>query len=815
MIAIDAAVGWVVDWLLVTSLYAAVVAGVVLVCTVSLRKWLTPGARCALWALVMVRLLMPVTPASRWSVYNLLAPEKSAVQDVTVEAEKLRASDEWVVTKGGLDLASLPEDTLVPVEQAAWDWRRFAAMAWLVGVMVMVVRVVRPNVMLKRRLREAEQVADEGALDLLESCKRQMGVRRSVALLVSDAVDGPALTGVWRPRVLLPVGMLQSLSRQELRFVLLHEMAHLKRWDLLADWGMAIVQAAHWFNPLAWVAFARLRAERELARDRMVLAVLGSQQREDYGRTVLKLVEAFGPAAMRVGMVGIGEGNKSDLKRRISMIAEFGRTSGGAKWLAMALVMVIATATMTGRADIPADNNGAARENAAKDAAARDQAIKALAQENDKLAEERRDREKKDRAAGKKNEQVRAALNRILPEVRFENIPLGDAIDFLRDVTGVNIEVDWRALSRAKANKDTVISARVRGVTFEKALMLILDSTKSESPLGYVIQDGVILITSQEELEKNVAVQVYDIRDLIVAPPDFRFDGGGVKADPQDKDQVEKLAQKIITLLKETIAPHTWKSGVAGIRYLSGQLIISATPQRHEEVQKLLGMLRESRALRVSIEARFMTVPTGDLDEKGLGFDLPAADAKDGAPVMLDDHQVNKLIRWSQANVNSTVLTAPRLTLFNGQAGSIVVGQDQTIVAGWGEKGADGKRKPVNDKVMTNGISLKVQATASADRKHITMTCQARAVELEKINEVPWAKAEPDEKLTVQKPQLKVQEVGTIWSVPDGATLLTVLKMKGEGADKAGPRILLMLKPKLIIQREVQEPFPLLDSKPK
>jgi type II secretory pathway component GspD/PulD (secretin) len=169
---------------------------------------------------------------------------------------------------------------------------------------------------------------------------------------------------------------------------------------------------------------------------------------------------------------------------------------------------------------------------------------------------------------------------------------------------------------------------------------------------------------------------------------------------------------------------------------------------------------------------------------------------------MLDEQQVNKLIRWVQAGVNATVLTAPRITLFNGQAGSIMVGQEQAIVAGWGEKEADGNRKPVNDKVMTNGVSLNVQATASADRKHITMTCQARAVELQKINEVPWDKAGPGEKLTVHKPDLTVREVGAIWSVPDGTTLLTVLKVKGEAADKA-PRVLLLLKPELIMQREI------------
>src|SRR3990170_93808 len=99
MVAIHSAM----DWLLMTSLYAAAVVGVVLMCTASLRKWLTPGARCALWALVAARLLMPVTPSSPWSVYNLLSARQQTPQKVPPQMENARSSDEWIVQKGGLD----------------------------------------------------------------------------------------------------------------------------------------------------------------------------------------------------------------------------------------------------------------------------------------------------------------------------------------------------------------------------------------------------------------------------------------------------------------------------------------------------------------------------------------------------------------------------------------------------------------------------------------------------------------------------------------------------------------------------------------
>jgi len=99
--------------------------------------------------------------------------------------------------------------------------------------------------------------------------------------------------GLLRPRLLLPIELRPRLSDEELRFVFLHELAHLKRHDIAIDWCLAILQTLHWFNPLIALAFARARGQRELARDAMVLAATAPTQQNSYGQTIVKLVESF------------------------------------------------------------------------------------------------------------------------------------------------------------------------------------------------------------------------------------------------------------------------------------------------------------------------------------------------------------------------------------------------------------------------------------------------------------------------------------------------------------------------------------------
>ncbi|HVY70222.1 MAG TPA: M56 family metallopeptidase [Verrucomicrobiae bacterium] len=351
--------------MLVASGQAAVIVLLVLLAQWAFQRHLAARWRHALWWLVVARLLLPFTPASPLSVFNWVnlprsqdkvsfannpasaaGPLGKPVATNSVPAP-LPQSPVFVSLKASRDvresqLANHPFATQIGVDipaslnksaPAKTRWPVTLFWLWLIGAAGLGILILRQQWKVFRRLRGGEPVRDAIVLALLAECRAALGVARSVELVETDAVASPALCGIWRPRILLPAGMTGALDAKETRHVLLHELAHLKRRDIAVNWLLAALQVTHWFNPVLWFAFRRMRADAELACDELVLEATKGEARA-YGETVLKLMAADPEPETAPGMAGILE-NRQEMKRRIRMIAGFGRV---ARWLLVAAV---------------------------------------------------------------------------------------------------------------------------------------------------------------------------------------------------------------------------------------------------------------------------------------------------------------------------------------------------------------------------------------------------------------------------------------------------------------------------------------------
>lgn len=240
------------------------------------------------------------------------------------------------------------ETSTEPLSRPSQDWSRIdpLALTWLIGALGVAGLALVSDLRLWLRVRTLRPVTDGKILECFEDCKTEMDVHTIVGLVLTDRVSSPCIFGVVRPRVLLPLGALESLSEKQLRFVFLHELAHLKRWDNLLGWLMLLAQVLHWFNPLVWFAMLRMRTDRELACDHRVLSLLSKQEANAYGATIMDLSTGWARLGTLPSMAGIVE-NRSLLKRRIEMIAEFKPQTKSHHWLALGLLLVIALVTLT------------------------------------------------------------------------------------------------------------------------------------------------------------------------------------------------------------------------------------------------------------------------------------------------------------------------------------------------------------------------------------------------------------------------------------------------------------------------------------
>ena len=200
-------------------------------------------------------------------------------------------------------------------------------------------------------------VTDPVLLRLLESCAGLMALPRPPALFESDAVNGPALYGLCRPALLLPIGMARAYSAPELRFVFLHELAHLKRRDMGVRWLVLGLRDSALVQSRSLVCLGRMRSDRELACDALALSRAETGEAKAYGETILRIISDLSGPALVPGLVGIAE-DMRQMKTRMRMIAQF-RRSSSRPFLPGLFFALLALANTYRRADQAVESSGA------------------------------------------------------------------------------------------------------------------------------------------------------------------------------------------------------------------------------------------------------------------------------------------------------------------------------------------------------------------------------------------------------------------------------------------------------------------------
>ena len=258
----------------------------------------------ALWAVVLFRLLCPVTVESAVSI---LPEMESVARDYTLADDPITvigASEAAYravgdVLNGGVDVQHIRtternENGNVGYATATWRevWLLFGSYVWLAGIAVMVIRATVQTVRLRRRLVGA--------------------VPMGKGVFLADYIDSPFVMGLIRPKIYLP----SSLDAHEREYILLHERHHIRRGDHITRALGFVALCLHWFNPLVWIAFILSGRDMEMSCDEAVVRRLGGEIRADYAASLLRLTT--GRRAIAPTPLAFGEGNTGGRIRNLS-----------------------------------------------------------------------------------------------------------------------------------------------------------------------------------------------------------------------------------------------------------------------------------------------------------------------------------------------------------------------------------------------------------------------------------------------------------------------------------------------------------------
>lgn len=284
-------------WILIAKATIILVAalGVTLV-----MQRASAGARHLVWLVTLGSLLLvPVIAA--WSPLRIaMLPAPTAQSSPSTVPPVILASKNRVSAAASSDAAiataspSHQLQSVVPATPArtvsAWtraDALSLVLLVWAVVALAIMASLAGATLSLRRIVRSSEPVIDESWRAMLwEICDR-FGLDEAPALLRSEQTQMPFACGVLHPTVVLPA-TCDNWTMDRRRAVLLHEIAHVTRHDLLGHTLGRLVSAVYWFHPLVWTAAKRLRSESERACDDLALSC--GTVASDYAEHLLDIV---------------------------------------------------------------------------------------------------------------------------------------------------------------------------------------------------------------------------------------------------------------------------------------------------------------------------------------------------------------------------------------------------------------------------------------------------------------------------------------------------------------------------------------------
>ena len=299
-----------------------------------LRGKLSLRMQYALWLLVLVRLLVPVSfGASDLSVMNAVPERAPTMQQGTYKQDIIGERNDAPANAGtvGVPAQSMseaaPPDLVQNVTTATvtaptvekTDWARIAKTVWLAGAAALGLVFLAVNLRFGKKLRRSRERVEE-----TDAC---------LPVYESGETDTPCLFGVAKPSIYVTPDT--RTEAETLRYALAHEQTHYRHGDNLWAVLRGVCLALHWYNPLVWWAAELSRRDAELACDEATIHRIGESERAAYGRTLIRMTCEKRPALLVTAtmMTDSGKG----LKERISLLVKKPKT---AAYTAVAVLLI-------------------------------------------------------------------------------------------------------------------------------------------------------------------------------------------------------------------------------------------------------------------------------------------------------------------------------------------------------------------------------------------------------------------------------------------------------------------------------------------
>ncbi len=294
----------------------ASIVGIVIFITKEAIKKIPVTLSNILWVFFIILLIFPINIRSKISIKNFI----SLTQEVPM-------------TNNEVVLDTQEYTTLKISEEKNNVTKVLMTIYVTVGILLSLKDVIS-YIILRTKIKETKEIPDN-IHDVLKNCKERLKIKRNIKIVIQDEIKTPAIIGAISP-ILLLTPNVQNLSTNEIEFILMHELIHYKKKDVLIYFVLNMLKNIYWFNPVVLCILSVIKRDIEYATDEMVINKL-----DNYKEYCKLLVKVSCLESKKYGYVAAMSSGKRDLERRIVMLKNRGKI--GIKSIIILSLLIVMT----------------------------------------------------------------------------------------------------------------------------------------------------------------------------------------------------------------------------------------------------------------------------------------------------------------------------------------------------------------------------------------------------------------------------------------------------------------------------------------
>lgn len=257
-----------------------------------------------LWIMILIRLLLPITFESPLNLDNLLPlkeayefTEKTPINEINSEYKQNTIINDKlsnnVSSPQSQEIYKGTHSTLVETTSRTFnslDVWTCVFIIWLAGMSFLILLNAYKLIKFQLAINRSKDVKLLNLIDMVIKCKQRIGLKRTIEVISCKYVSVPVTFGLIRPKILIPNNLINEISQEKLELIVLHELYHIKRNDILKNYLWLIAKSIHWFNPLVWIAYKEYIDDVEIAVDNTIISSCQQNLAYEYSQSIIDVM---------------------------------------------------------------------------------------------------------------------------------------------------------------------------------------------------------------------------------------------------------------------------------------------------------------------------------------------------------------------------------------------------------------------------------------------------------------------------------------------------------------------------------------------